>query len=66
MPSYVLREAVLALIEMKRREVLENPNDPSWTEHFAQLYRDVQNFVGFSESNKSPEEVLPNENTITK
>jgi hypothetical protein len=31
------REACARLIEDRRRRVLDDPADPSWTEHFAEL-----------------------------
>jgi hypothetical protein len=36
-------EQVLQIIEKKRCKVLENPQDPSWTEHFQDLKNEISN-----------------------
>lgn len=36
------REIILDMIEERRRRVLMNPDDPSWTEHFAELICDIR------------------------
>lgn len=35
-------QAIIDLIEKRRWRIVNNPNDPSWTEHFAELANEVR------------------------
>lgn len=35
------RKRCLQLIERRRQQILANPYDPSWTEHFAELQNEI-------------------------
>jgi hypothetical protein len=35
-------DEILAIIEAKRRKVMKDSNDPSWTEHFAELQSEIR------------------------
>ena len=36
------RAALVAMLEARRIRVLQTPDDPSWTEHFAELQNEVR------------------------
>ena len=33
------------ICEQQRRKILQNPNDPSWTEHLAECQTNMQNLI---------------------
>jgi predicted flavoprotein YhiN len=39
----------MAICEQQRVKILENPNDPSWTEHLAECQTNMQQIFGVEE-----------------
>lgn len=37
-----LEKSILDIVEQQRRKILNNPNDPSWTEHLAEVSEKIR------------------------